>query len=220
MGDHVPHKHTGDESVHLEPEVVIEDRLREQNRAAAVVPPLKVLLVQIALVGQRECSLLPIPDYADDSRPSVPVIGLGPTDTHVSDARQHGPNLPDRGHDDGSPASAGDRPGSALYDRRSRHRHPRHRPSLPDGTRLAGAGAALGSRALTAIVRSGAYRPEQAAIQLSRAVSSALPNGSWASVIAPAEAGEFAGEGDHSDRAALTAPSVEPLPDVVRAWEP
>ena len=49
MGDHVPHKDAGDEGVQLEPEVVVEDRLRQQSGAPAIVPPLKVLLVQIAL---------------------------------------------------------------------------------------------------------------------------------------------------------------------------
>jgi hypothetical protein len=48
-----------------------------------------------------ECPRLPISDHADDPRSPVSVVGLGPANAHVRDARQHGPNLPDRGvHDD------------------------------------------------------------------------------------------------------------------------
>jgi hypothetical protein len=58
LADPVAHEDAGDEGVDLEPEVVTEDRLREQSGGGAVVSPLEVLLVQIALVGQRECRLV------------------------------------------------------------------------------------------------------------------------------------------------------------------
>ena len=198
MGDHVAHKDPGNESVHLESEIVIEDRLREQSGAGAVVAPLEVLLVQVALVGQRECPLLPISDHADDPWSPVSIVGLRPADTHVSDVRQHGPNLPNRGHDYGSPATGRGRRFMTADRATVTLAIARVRPMEPD-TR-APARRLVRARA---IVRSGAPPARTGAIQSSRAVSGASPNGSCASVIAPA-AGELAGEGDHSDRAAPT----------------
>jgi len=86
MRDHFSHECSGHEQIHLDTQVVVENRLREKGRSAAVVAPFKALLAQIALIGERQRPLLPISDYADDAWTTVSVSRLRSADTDVSHA--------------------------------------------------------------------------------------------------------------------------------------
>jgi DNA-binding MarR family transcriptional regulator len=52
-------------------------------------PPLKALMVQIALVGQGQRALRSIPDHADHPRSAMPVAGLPPADSDIRDASRN-----------------------------------------------------------------------------------------------------------------------------------
>jgi hypothetical protein len=86
MRDDFSHEHSGDKQIHLDAEVVVEDRLGEKSRSASVVAPFKVLLAQIALIGERERPPLSISNYADDPWATVSVARLRSADPDVSHA--------------------------------------------------------------------------------------------------------------------------------------